>query len=104
MQIGGNLFSAITFSSQIVEFSTLIIGGLNDINALHYLDAGASHVIVTSHNEGNIDLDRLPSLCSAVGNSKLVLDLSCWKRPGDATGLLYVVTNRWTKYTDCPVR
>eukprot|EP00913_Durusdinium_trenchii_P028980 g27172.t2 len=54
-------------------------GGINTENALEYLDAGASHVIVTSFvfHDGKMDRDRLNALVSLVGKSRLVLDLSC---------------------------
>eukprot|EP01031_Cornospumella_fuschlensis_P027253 gene27253-32923_t len=80
-------------------------GGINDGNALQYLQAGASHVIVTSHvfNDGRIDFDRLHSLCSVARKERLVIDLSCRRRPGDTSGLFFVVTNKWTKFTDFAV-
>lgn len=77
-------------------------GGITDQNALEWIDAGASHVIVTSfvfHN-GQIDFDRLNSLVKLIGKEKLVLDLSCRRKVGDATGDYYVVTDRWQTYTD----
>lgn len=72
-------------------------GGVNDANALEYLRAGASHVIVTSYvfEEGVIRGDRLRSMVQAVGREHLVLDLSC-RKSGDA---YYVVTNRWQTFT-----
>jgi len=76
-------------------------GGINDENARQYLDAGASHVIVTSFvfRAGQIDLDRLRRIEGAVGRDRLVLDLSCRKR-GDA---YFVVTDRWQTFTDVQV-
>lgn len=72
-------------------------GGITPQNAGEYLDAGASHVIVTSYvfRNGRIDYDRLEEMCSAVGADRLVLDLSCRKTPD---GYL-VVTDRWQKLT-----
>ena len=57
-------------------------GGINLDNARGWLDAGASHVIVTSwvFREGPIDFERLKKLVAAIGKEKLVLDLSCRKR------------------------
>src|SRR5689334_7406478 len=54
-------------------------GGVNLDNAASWLEAGASHVIVTSwvFREGSLDLDRLQSLVKKVGRDRLVLDLSC---------------------------
>lgn len=73
-------------------------GGINLDNAAGWLDAGASHVIVTSFvfDAGRIHMDRLSALTRKIGKHRLVLDLSC-RRKGDA----YVVaTNRWQTLTD----
>jgi phosphoribosylformimino-5-aminoimidazole carboxamide ribotide isomerase len=72
-------------------------GGVNPDNARVYLDAGASHVIVTSYvfSEGRIDAERLAQLVRSVGRERLVLDLSCRKREGR----YYIVTDRWQRFT-----
>jgi phosphoribosylformimino-5-aminoimidazole carboxamide ribotide isomerase len=76
-------------------------GGVNALNARGWLDAGASHVIVTSwvFREGRVDWARLDELVNAIGKDKLVLDLSCRKR-GDE---YFVVTDRWQKFTELAV-
>ena len=76
-------------------------GGIRDDNAKEYLDAGASHVIVTSYvfKDGKINYVNLNKLVSAVGKEHLVLDLSCRKKDGQ----YYIVTDRWQKFTDVPV-
>jgi phosphoribosylformimino-5-aminoimidazole carboxamide ribotide isomerase len=76
-------------------------GGICLDNATPYLDAGASHVIVTSwvFHDGQLDLNRLDSLVQKIGASRLVLDLSCRKKDGK----YYVVTDRWTRFTDLEV-
>jgi phosphoribosylformimino-5-aminoimidazole carboxamide ribotide isomerase len=73
-------------------------GGVNSDNAQRYLDAGASHVIVTSwiFRDGRIEWDRLNKLVAKIGKQRLVLDLSCRKRDGE----YFVVTDRWQKFTD----
>ena len=73
-------------------------GGINLDNARTWLDAGASHVIVTSwvFRDGNIDETRLRQLVDAVGRERLVLDLSCRVKDGEYR----VVTDRWQKFTD----
>lgn len=73
-------------------------GGITDRNAEEFLEAGASHVIVTSFvfREGRIDYERLEKLVKAVGREHIVLDLSCRKKDGK----YYIVTDRWQKYTD----
>ena len=76
-------------------------GGITEDNASSYLDAGASHVIVTSHvfREGRLDWDRLKALSARVGRERLVLDLSCRRRGGE----YIVVTDRWQKFTELAV-
>ena len=76
-------------------------GGINAENARGWLDAGASHVIVTSwvFREGRVDWARLDELVQAIGKEKLVLDLSCRKRDGK----YFVVTDRWQKFTELEV-
>lgn len=73
-------------------------GGINLSNARSYLDAGASHVIVTSwvFREGQLDTDRLLALVTAIGKDRIVLDLSCRYRDGH----YYVVTDRWQRFTE----
>ena len=73
-------------------------GGINVANARDWLDAGASHVIVTSwvFREGSVDWDRLDELVKLIGKDRLVLDLSCRKRGED----YFVVTDRWQKFTE----
>jgi phosphoribosylformimino-5-aminoimidazole carboxamide ribotide isomerase len=76
-------------------------GGVNLANARTWLDAGASHVIVTSwvFRDGRLDEQRLRELVAAIGKDRLVLDLSCRVRDGK----YFVVTDRWQKFTDLVV-
>lgn len=76
-------------------------GGVNLDNARGWLEAGASHVIVTSwvFRDGRLDLDRVRALVKAIGKERLVLDLSCRVRNGD----YWVVTDRWQKFTEFKV-
>lgn len=73
-------------------------GGMNAANARSWLDAGASHIIVTSwvFREGRVDWSRLTELVQVIGKEKLVLDLSCRRRGDD----YFVVTDRWQKFTE----
>lgn len=73
-------------------------GGITPDNAHIYLDAGASHVIVTSYifQQGQLDTARLKALRDAVGRERLVLDLSCRRRDGS----YWVVTDRWQRFSD----
>jgi phosphoribosylformimino-5-aminoimidazole carboxamide ribotide isomerase len=72
-------------------------GGIRADNAADWLNAGASHVIVTSwiFPQGHLDLDRLHALVTAVGRQRLVLDLSCRLRDG----AYWIVTDRWQTFT-----
>jgi phosphoribosylformimino-5-aminoimidazole carboxamide ribotide isomerase len=76
-------------------------GGIRLQNARSWLTAGASHVIVTSwlFRDGRMDWERLQTLAAAIGNSRLVLDLSCRKNGAD----YFVVTDHWQKFTDLKI-
>jgi len=76
-------------------------GGVNPDNATEYLDAGASHVIVTSwmFEENKLSIQKLAELSKKVGRERLVLDLSCRSRDGS----FYIVTNRWQTFTEAKV-
>lgn len=77
-------------------------GGIKPDNAARFLDAGASHIIITSYifdADGKFNIDRLTDIVACVGDDRLVLDLSCratssgWK----------VSMNRWQTLTDLTV-
>lgn len=72
-------------------------GGITPDNAGVFLDAGASHVIVTSFvfRDGRINYENLDRLVRTVGRKRLVLDLSCRKQQDR----YYIVTDRWQKFT-----
>lgn len=72
-------------------------GGITCENAKEFLDAGASHVIVTSYvfSDGVINYENLQKMVEAVGKEHLVLDLSCRKKEEE----YYIVTDRWQKFT-----
>lgn len=76
-------------------------GGVNPENAQEYLEAGASHVIVTSYvfKDGEISWEKLEKMEQIAGREHLVLDLSCRKKDDK----YFVVTDRWQKFTDVPV-
>ncbi|MBQ8139766.1 MAG: phosphoribosylformimino-5-aminoimidazole carboxamide ribotide isomerase [Lachnospiraceae bacterium] len=76
-------------------------GGITPDNAKEFLDAGATHVIVTSYvfKDGTIKYDNLKAISDAVGRERLVLDLSC-KKTADG---YKVVTDRWQKMSDVTV-
>ncbi|WP_411828072.1 phosphoribosylformimino-5-aminoimidazole carboxamide ribotide isomerase [Luteolibacter sp. AS25] len=77
-------------------------GGIKADNAGKWLDAGASHVIVTSalfDKDGNFLEDALAAIVSEVGSEKLVIDLSC-RRTTDGWA---VAMNRWQTLTELSV-
>lgn len=76
-------------------------GGINLANSRQYLDAGASHVIVTSwiFPGGELDWDRLQQLSASIGKDRLVLDLSCRRKANQ----YFVVTDRWQKFTQLAI-
>ena len=76
-------------------------GGVNPENAQKFLDAGASHLIVTSYlfENGQLSWSRLDAIKSAVGADRLVLDLSCRKTD---KGWM-IATDRWQTITDTPI-
>lgn len=73
-------------------------GGINDTNAAGFIEAGASHVIVTSYlfENGRLSRDRMKKLESAVGRKCIVFDLSCIKREDG----YHIATDRWQTVTD----
>lgn len=72
-------------------------GGINDQNAKEWLDAGASHVIVTSwlFPGGAFCPERLRALVAAVGRERIVLDLSCRRRENGWV----IAMDRWQSLT-----
>ena len=96
----GNLAAALT-TLKAFPGGMQMGGGITPDNAQKFLDAGASHVIVTSYvfRDGQVDVERLKQLVQTVGKNRLVLDLSCRQRDND----FWVVTNRWQKFTELRV-
>lgn len=77
-------------------------GGIRAGNAAGWLEAGASHVIVTSwlFEDGvTFSEKRLRALNETVGPERLVIDLSCRRRDDRWV----VATNRWQTTTDLEV-
>ncbi|MDO5703207.1 MAG: phosphoribosylformimino-5-aminoimidazole carboxamide ribotide isomerase, partial [Lachnospiraceae bacterium] len=77
-------------------------GGITAESAGSWIDAGASHVIVTSYvfRGGEIRYDRMRELVDAVGREHIVLDLSCRRREDSPGAPYYVCTDRWQYVTD----
>ena len=77
-------------------------GGISASNAKDWLDAGASHVIVTSalfDADGKFLEPALDALVKTIGAEKLVIDLSCRRTPDGWT----VAMNRWQTLTNLDV-
>ncbi|MBT3539096.1 phosphoribosylformimino-5-aminoimidazole carboxamide ribotide isomerase [bacterium] len=76
-------------------------GNINSDNAQEFINAGASHIIVTSYifKDNKLSPLRLQRLMSAVKKEKIVLDLSCRKKNNE----YYVVTNRWQIFSNFKV-
>ena len=85
-------------------------GGITPDNAQEFLEAGASHVIVTSYvfRDGRVDYGNLEKLLAVTGRERLVLDLSCRRKAlpapdadrGMTDNAYYIVTDRWQKFTE----
>lgn len=73
----------------------MIGGGIDADNAMEYLEAGASHVIVTSYvfKNGDVNISNLKKLVNTVEKEHVVLDLSCRKIEGEYR----IMTDRWQK-------
>jgi phosphoribosylformimino-5-aminoimidazole carboxamide ribotide isomerase len=77
-------------------------GGITATQAADWLDAGASHVIVTSalfDSAGKFRPESLASWVKAIGADKLVIDLSCRRTRHGWT----VAMNRWQTLTELHV-
>ena len=103
IQLGGGNTAAARSALSAYPGAMQIGGGVTAANANDWLDAGASHVIVTSFlfdDDGQFDADRLDAIVDAVTPSRLVIDLSC-RRMED--GGWVVTSNRWQTITQLPV-
>ena len=76
-------------------------GGITANNAREFLDAGASHLIVTSYlfENGQFSWSRLDAIKSIVGAQRLVLDLSCRKTNNG----WMIATDRWQTVTNTAI-
>lgn len=77
-------------------------GGIRSENAAGWLEAGASHVIVTSalfDAEGKFLVKALEDLVKEIGREKLVIDLSCRRTEAGWT----VAMNRWQTLTEMEI-
>ena len=98
IQLGPGNEAAATGALAAYPGGLQIGGGIHAGNAPQWLEAGASHVIVTSwlFREGRFSEDRLDQLMGAVGADRLVVDLSCRAKEGG----WIVAMDRWQRETD----
>ncbi len=81
-------------------------GGITADNAVSWIEAGASHVIVTSwlfDTEGRLLEDRLEQLVHRVGKEHVVLDLSCRRVSSTEAEGWRVAMNRWQTLTEVAI-
>ena len=73
-------------------------GGIHLDNAREYLDAGASHVIISSmlFDHGRYNERALDSMADAIGAERIVVDLSCRRFGNDYVAM----TDQWRTKTD----
>lgn len=76
-------------------------GGVNNDNAAEFLEAGASHLIVTSYlfEGGQLSSDRLENIKRETGRERLVLDLSCRRTEAG----WHIATDRWQTVTNTAI-
>lgn len=79
-------------------------GGVNYENAQYWIENGASHVIITSwlFPQGEFSKERLVKLSELIGKERIVVDLSCKRKPiveGDEVKWV-VAINKWQTLTN----
>ena len=76
-------------------------GGVTNQNASLYLEAGASHLIVTSFifENGQISPNKLEAIKQETGIDRLVLDLSCRRTDSGWN----IATDRWQTITETQI-
>ncbi len=78
-------------------------GGIGPDNAADWLDAGASHVILTSalfNSKGRFLENVASTIAAKIGRNRLVFDLSCRR---ETNGSARVTMNRWQTPTELPL-
>jgi phosphoribosylformimino-5-aminoimidazole carboxamide ribotide isomerase len=101
IQLGAGNGEAARAALSVFPLGLQLGGGVTPDSARQWLDAGASHVIVTSYlfDGQRFDAARLARMLEVVPRENLVIDLSC-RRVGDGW---HVATNRWQTVTDTAV-
>ena len=72
-------------------------GGVNETNAAEFLEAGASHLILTSYlfENGELSENRIETIKREAGKARLVFDLSCRRTESGWN----IATDRWQTIT-----
>ncbi len=101
IQLGGGNEGAAVEALQTWPRGLQLGGGVTAANARHWLDQGASKVIVTSalFEGGRLSQSRLDEFARVLTKEELVIDLSCRKRGSG----YWVATDRWQTVTDTPL-
>ena len=102
IQLGGGNADAAREALAAWRGGMQIGGGVDVNNAAEWIDAGASHVIVTSwlfDDDGQFSESRLRELSNSVGADRLVVDLSCRRTESGWV----VAMNRWQTLTNLDV-
>ncbi|WJH33344.1 phosphoribosylformimino-5-aminoimidazole carboxamide ribotide isomerase [Paenibacillus aurantius] len=101
IMLGGGNHEAAVQALESYPGGLQIGGGIHPGNAASYLEAGASHVIVTSYifQDGELNRGHLEQIHREVGRERLVIDLSCRERDGK----WFVVTNQWRTFSSFEV-
>ncbi|WP_018970463.1 phosphoribosylformimino-5-aminoimidazole carboxamide ribotide isomerase [Rubritalea marina] len=102
IQLGPGNLEAARAALQSYPGALQLGGGVKLENAAAWLEAGASHVIVTSwlfDADGTFRMDRLKELSREIGRERLVVDLSCRRSPEGWV----VAMNRWQTLTNVKV-
>ncbi|CEM21636.1 unnamed protein product [Vitrella brassicaformis CCMP3155] len=105
IKLGPNNDAAAVSALEAWPHGLQVGGGVTDVNALQWLEKGASKVIVTSwlFPDGKLSFERLMRLSKLVSPDRLVVDLSCRRvdKRGEGGELGWVVAmNRWQTLTD----
>ena len=76
-------------------------GGVNGTNAAEFLEAGASHLILTSYlfENGELSADRIETIKREAGKARLVFDLSCRRTESGWN----IATDRWQTITNTQI-
>ncbi|KAJ1942367.1 Enzyme that catalyzes the fourth step in the histidine pathway, partial [Linderina pennispora] len=98
IMLGANNEAAAQSALQAWPDRLQVGGGITSSNAQEWIARGAQKVIITSwlFPEARFSLERLKEVSRLVGRDRLVVDLSCRRRPDGWV----VAMNKWQTMTD----